>query len=119
MMATVMVSMGFTNLKALRNFLLSALILSGSAAGTFMEPFTASAFRFLLPITAPRPERAAIRPASVTIPEMRESFSPALPMQATWALFSFTSARISSSVSTVSFPQIFFASLISTFPSLM
>jgi hypothetical protein len=45
-------------------------------------PRTATALSFLAPITAPTPERAAIRPRSLTIPLIKEIFSDAGPMQA-------------------------------------
>ena len=58
-----------------------------------------SIFNFFEPIIAPIPERAAIRPLSLAIPEIRDNFSPAIPIPAVFMnfpcfFFSFASASI-------------------------
>jgi len=70
-------------------------------------------------MTAPMPDRAAIRPLSVTMPEIRDCFSPETPMQATWTFFLPKSLRMASSVSMMFFPQRSPASLISMDLSVM
>ena len=67
-----------------RNFVFSfwkALKASLSAMGTLFLPLAMIALRFLLPITAPVPQRPAIR-SSLTIPAKRTLFSPAGPITA-------------------------------------
>ena len=68
-------------------------------------PENTTALSFLAPITAPSPERAAMRPLSVQMPEIRERFSPAGPMQATRGSFFLRQRWVRrSSVSTASRP---------------
>ena len=82
------------------------------------EPRTAMAFRFLSPMIAPIPWRLALaRPCSM---EAKNTlFSPAMPMDATCTLGSFSSSRITSAVSRVPRPLHREASRISTWSSLM
>ena len=70
----------------------------------FRLPRTATALRFLEPMTAPTPERAAARCLSLMIAAMRARFSPAGPMQATLTS-SAVSRLMASSVWWVSRPQ--------------
>jgi hypothetical protein len=56
---------------------------SGFEIATSFVPLTAMAFRFLEPITAPKPLRPAARVLSLIIQAIFESFSPAIPMDAT------------------------------------
>ena len=65
-----------------KNCLANALTSSGRATEISFAPKKETAFSFLLPITAPRPDLAAIRALSVAIPDMRESFSPDMPIDA-------------------------------------
>jgi hypothetical protein len=50
---------------------------AGSAIGSGLVPRVTTALTRLEPITAPRPERAAIRPWSLSTPPISESFSAA------------------------------------------
>ncbi len=78
----------------------------GSYKDTPPVPFTAMAFKFLLPITAPTPPR----PAALTLSHIKlaigTSFSPGGPIDTTLYLGSFSMLRILSSVSQVFFPHI-------------
>ena len=87
-------------------FMESFLTACGSAQGICLEPASTTALSRLLPITAPTPQRAAMRPASLTIPEMSESFSPAGPMDTTrGSFFPVQSSTSFFSVSIASMPQ--------------
>ena len=90
------------------SFLLTALLIwcmdARSCTGMRFLPSSTTALRRLEPITAPRPERAAILPLSVQMPDMSESFSPAGPMSATRAVGEVSCTSISSD-STASLPQ--------------
>ena len=66
---------------------------SGSWQRMGSEPASTTALSFLLPITAPTPLRAAMRPPSLQMPEMSERFSPAWPMQAMQGLLRQTPSR--------------------------
>src|SRR6266511_1034725 len=61
---------------------LISLARAASAIGIGAVPRATIAFRRLDTITAPNPERAAIRPSSLTTPLMSDSFSPAGPITA-------------------------------------
>ena len=69
-------------LNSFKKFAFNAFTSSGRATAILVEPLKETAFKFLLPMTAPSPERAAIRALSVAMPEISESFSPAMPMEA-------------------------------------
>jgi hypothetical protein len=90
---------------------------SGSATGTSIPPKATIAFSFLYPMTAPSHDRAASRPLLQTIPEIRDSFSLASPIQLISASLPHSSRRMSS-VWKVSKPQRWLASLISAWPFL-
>ncbi len=79
-------------------------------------PPSTTAFNFFEPITAPRPDLAAILPRSLEIPDIKESFSPAGPMHATRGFLQGACFISAFSVSTVSIPQNREASLISALP---
>ncbi len=77
-----------------------------------LEPASTMAFSLLEPITAPPPERAAMRPPSLHTPAIRDTFSPAVPITATEGFFlTVFSARRISSLSVASFPHTWEASL--------
>ena len=57
--------------------LVSSINASLFAREIVLFPLSTIAFNFLDPITAPRPDLAAILPLSLTIPDINESFSPA------------------------------------------
>ena len=59
------------------------LILLASASGGFWRPFTAIALSFLLPMTAPRPDRPAARSLSFIIQASKLFFSPDGPIDTT------------------------------------
>jgi len=83
----------------LRRFMAAA-----SWTGTRSLPSRTTALRRLEPMTAPSPDRAAMRPRSLLMPEMSERRSPAGPMTAARAPAP-CSARSIPSASTVSFPH--------------
>ena len=56
------------------------LIFSRSAGATTPEPWTVTAFRFLLPHTAPNPPLARQQSLAEVMLAMRTSFSPAGPI---------------------------------------
>ena len=86
---------------------------AGRAMLTSLVPRTAIALRRLSPMTAPIPPRLALDlPCSIDAKNTR--FSPARPMEATWALGSSSSWRIASAVSSEPFPLRWDASRIST-----
>ncbi len=88
----------------------------GLATATLPVPLTATAFRFLDPMTAPTPDRPAARSLSLIIAAIRDNFSPAGPIAKIFAFLPWASFRISV-VSETTFPQRCDASLISTFSS--
>ncbi|MBA7698865.1 hypothetical protein ES703_107548 [subsurface metagenome] len=92
-------------------FLETAKKPSGSATSIAPLPFTAIAFNFLDPITAPIPHLAATLDLSTMTQAPRTKFSPAGPMQSTFVL-SPSSVRIKSTVSETVFPQMCLASFI-------
>ncbi|OPY06272.1 MAG: hypothetical protein A4E67_01555 [Syntrophaceae bacterium PtaB.Bin038] len=96
---------------------LSRFMAAASWTGTRSLPSRTTALRRLEPITAPSPERAAMRPRSLKTPEMRERRSPAGPMTATRAPAP-CPARSMASVSVVSLPQRCEASRSSALPFL-
>ncbi len=96
---------GWSVFSATLEALVSSFILAGSLAPIFALPLHTTALSFLLPMTAPRPERAAMRPRSLTTPAMRDMPSPAGPMQATRAPLMPTSSMSFSSLSTASTPH--------------
>ncbi len=57
-----------SSLNSASTWLVMALNSSGAYSGTLPVPRTAMALRFLEPITAPRPVRAAKRPWSLAMP---------------------------------------------------
>ena len=94
-------SPSFASFNMRRRTSLALLILG---MGTWALPLTTTALSFLEPMTAPTPERPAARPLSFMMQEMRESFSPACPMDATCVPLPWRSIRMSS-VSLLSRPQ--------------
>ncbi len=76
----------------------------GLATPTPLVPLTITAFKFFEPITAPRPDLPAALSLSFIIAANNTSFSPAGPMQATFASSSF-SLRSVSVVSKTFLPQ--------------
>ena len=86
--------------------LVSLLISSLSYPSILLFPSRTIAFSFFEPITAPRPDLAAILPLSFDIPEISDSFSAAIPIVATaHFLLSLCLFINNSSVSTASIPQ--------------
>ena len=75
-----------------------------SAMRIVLLPRTAIAFRFLEPITAPRPVRPAMRPRSLAMSAKRTMRSPAGPMADTLYSSEPSSRRTASSVAKVSRP---------------
>ena len=68
-------------------------------------PRTAIALRFLLPITAPTPERPAARCKSLTIAEYKTPFSPERPIEETRINGSWCLVLMAGSVSQTVLPQ--------------
>ena len=98
-----------------RSSLLNDLKRSLSAKAILSLPFTTTAFRFLLPITAPTPDLPAARCRSFIMDANRTFLSPAGPIQATFAFISVSDSSISV-VLWVSFPQRWTADLSSALP---
>src|SRR5450830_160012 len=85
---------------------LNRVISCGSSLPMGREPHRTTALSFLDPMTAPSPERAAMRPPSLLMPAMSDRRSPAGPMHATdGSRFPATSFFSAASVSIVSLPH--------------
>jgi hypothetical protein len=94
-------------------FWISSMNSAPRARQTSFEPLTTSALTRLSPMTAPPPSRLALeRPCSMEAVKTR--FSPARPIDATWAKGWLSSSRISVAVSSDPFPFKWAASRIST-----
>ena len=96
----------------------AVLYLSGSAIAISPSPRMAIAFRFLEPITAPRPLRPATR-RSLTMQASLASFSPAGPMQEMRAFWSPSLSLMVCWVSAVAMPHTSVASRKLTLPFLI
>ncbi len=92
--------------KVVPSFFERANTRSRSAHGMGFVPARTTAFKRLEPITAPTPLRAAMRPPSLQMPEIRDSRSPASPIEAMQGFFlRRVSRQMCSSVSVASMPQ--------------